>query len=105
MSSYYIHGGRDLKEGALDNMWRINLNDLNVLANDVSYGLQWELVQQKGNGPKKISHHTIAIDSSSNKAVLVGGLQGDFSNSSFYVFDIGSSSWTAVSDVNVRSSC
>jgi len=27
----YIHGGRDLKEGALDSMWRLNLTAVQVL--------------------------------------------------------------------------
>ena len=26
--SYFVHGGRDLKEGALDNMWKLDLNEL-----------------------------------------------------------------------------
>lgn len=24
----FVHGGRDLKEGAIDNMWRLDLNEL-----------------------------------------------------------------------------
>jgi len=28
MNSLYIHGGRDLKEGALENMWRVDLDGI-----------------------------------------------------------------------------
>ncbi len=35
----YIHGGRDLKEGALDNMWKLNLGSIGSLQNDSNYPL------------------------------------------------------------------
>lgn len=44
MYSYYVHGGRDLKEGAMDSMWRLNLDDLNNLATDPTYPASWELI-------------------------------------------------------------
>jgi len=49
--SYYIHGGRDLKEGALDNMWKLDLSDIDKLMADPYHPVQWDLVQFKGTGP------------------------------------------------------
>jgi hypothetical protein len=40
--SLYIHGGRDLKEGALDSMWKLNLDDLEHLNLDPFYQAAWE---------------------------------------------------------------
>ena len=42
-------------------MWRINLDELLSLMKDPQYPLQWELVNQNGNGPNKISHHTCSV--------------------------------------------
>lgn len=31
LSSMYIHGGRDLKEGSIDTMWRVSLTGIHAL--------------------------------------------------------------------------
>lgn len=44
----YIHGGRDLREGAVDNMWRLDLDSLMRSSEDASYPVQWEPVAYRG---------------------------------------------------------
>ena len=48
---FYIHGGRDLKEGALSNMWRIDIDGVARLKDDSTAEVQWEPVDLSGNGP------------------------------------------------------
>jgi hypothetical protein len=38
----YIHGGRDLKEGAIDSMWRLNLEKVQQLEQDSFLPVEWE---------------------------------------------------------------
>jgi len=67
-----LHGGRDLKEGQLDNMWRVNIDDLKGLQEDPYKPLSWELITHTSKGPGKISHHTCSIHG--EKMILIGGL-------------------------------
>ena len=57
----YIHGGRDIKEGAMGNMWKLSISGVEELENDPNYGVQWEPVREKGHVPGKISHHKAAV--------------------------------------------
>jgi len=38
-NSYYVHGGRDLKEGSLDNLWKLDLNGITDLQEDPNFFL------------------------------------------------------------------
>jgi len=40
--SLYIHGGRDLKEGSIATMWRVNINGIKALFRDPFYPVEWE---------------------------------------------------------------
>lgn len=40
--SLYIHGGRDIKEGSMSNMWRLSINGIKELVEDPEYGVSWE---------------------------------------------------------------
>lgn len=40
----YIHGGRDIKEGPMNNMWRLSVNGVQELIDDSEYGVAWEPV-------------------------------------------------------------
>jgi hypothetical protein len=40
--SLYIHGGRDIKEGSMNNMWRLSINGIKELIEDPEYGVSWE---------------------------------------------------------------
>jgi len=55
--SLYIHGGRDLKEGSISSMWRVNINGVKELLHDPYYPVEWEPIQAQGRNPGKISHH------------------------------------------------
>jgi len=92
ISYFYVHGGRDLKEGALDNMWRLNIDELDPLERDPYYPLHWEPVTVSGAGPGKISHHTCATISS--QMVLFGGQIGIDDNSAVYTFDLPRCTWS-----------
>jgi hypothetical protein len=35
--SLYVHGGRDLREGAIDNMWRLDLDAVMRATEDANY--------------------------------------------------------------------
>jgi len=56
----YIHGGRDIKEGPMGNMWRLSISGLQELSEDPDYGVSWEPITFKGN-PGNISHHKPAV--------------------------------------------
>jgi hypothetical protein len=88
----YIHGGRDLKEGALDNMWRINISEVQRLQHDNSNDVQWELITTKGAGPKSISHHQcICVD---DRMILIGGQSGDDDNGTIYALNLDKFQWS-----------
>jgi|JI9StandDraft_1071089.scaffolds.fasta_scaffold714103_1 hypothetical protein len=68
---FYIHGGRDLKEGALDNLWRIDLDGVQALKDDPNRDVEWEPIKTTGASPGKISHHQcVCID---DIMILIGG--------------------------------
>jgi hypothetical protein len=91
---YYIHGGRDLKEGALDNMWRINLDGVKQLQNDPNSSVEWELVEPKGQSPGRISHHQcICVD---DTMILIGGQTGDEDNGTIYSLDLKKLQWSTI---------
>lgn len=41
----YIHGGRDLKEGSIASMWKVNINGVKELMHDPYYPVEWEPIQ------------------------------------------------------------
>ena len=88
-----------MKEGALENMWRLNLDGIERLIEDPYENVSWELIFCKGAGPQRISHHTCGVYG--DKMILVGGLQGDLNNQNLYLFEIMSSTWSLISNVSV----
>lgn len=91
-----MHGGRDLREGSLDTMWRLDLDSVLRACEDSNYPAQWEQIAYKGNnssngaGPGKISHHRCGVVTG-DKMVLVGGVKGeDASNRETWIFDLKS---------------
>jgi hypothetical protein len=90
----YIHGGRDLREGAIANMWRLDLDGVMRACEDPHYAAQWEEVAFKGSkSPGRISHHKCAILPGTDKMALVGGLKGDQANTEVWLFDLKTSTW------------
>jgi len=51
-----VHGGRELEEGPMSNMWKLSISGIQNLMEDPEYGVQWEPVNYKGAHPGKISH-------------------------------------------------
>lgn len=93
----YVHGGRDLKEGSISTMWRLNLSGIHqILEEDMSGDVgEWELVQTTGRGPGRISHHTASVRPS-KEIVFYGGLRGEESNSEIFLFNPSTNNWLNV---------
>ena len=92
-----MHGGRDLKEGSIATMWRLNLTGIHAMAEDDGSGsaIEWELVQTTGRGPGRISHHTVSVRPT-KEVVFYGGLKGEDSNSEIFLFNPNTNTWTTV---------
>jgi len=77
----YVHGGRDLKEGSISTMWRLNLTRIHQMMeeenNEINF--EWEKIATTGRGPGRISHHTACILPSKD-VIIYGGLKGEDSN-------------------------
>lgn len=67
----YIHGGKDIKEGFYDDMWRLRLSDFKeqdldeqeLEAAERGDILVWESVDMHGDLPGKIAYHTSVMQS------------------------------------------
>ena len=88
----YIHGGRDIKEGQMANMWKLSLPGVEELANDSNYGVQWEPVKDRGQTPGKISHHKAVVFGSS--VIIYGGMSGINEITDVYEFDCNKEAWS-----------
>lgn len=97
----YVHGGRDLKEGSIATMWRLNLSSIHsMLADDGSVtSNEWELVQTSGKCPGRISHHTASVRPS-KEVVFYGGLKGEDSNNEIFMFNPSNNAWSMVNPSN-----
>lgn len=89
----YIHGGRDLKEGAISSMWRVNLSAIQQLQHNPSTKAGWEQVTTTGRDIGKISHHTCSMVSA-KEIVFFGGLKGENSSQNVHMLNLVSNNWT-----------
>lgn len=87
---YYIHGGRDIKVGSMNNMWRLSLNSIHDLLEDPETPVSWDPVEQRGNVPSNISHHRPAVFG--HTVVVFGGITEH--GTSAYEFDSEKNSWS-----------
>ena len=99
----YIYGGHDIREGSLDNLWMIdmnNFNDLDMQPEDQEKSCEWKLLEPKGNvHPGAISHHTSIVYS--DKMYLFGGSKASGQeNKHFYSFNIDKLQWTIIKAVS-----
>lgn len=96
-ASLYVHGGRDLKEGSIATMWRLNLSGIHALLQEDTSGqpVEWEQVQTTGRGPGRISHHTASVRPT-KEVIFYGGLKGEDSNSEIFLFNPNTCSWLTV---------
>ena len=90
--SVYIHGGRDIKVGSMNNMWRLSLDGIHELMEDPEHGVEWESVVQKGAVPSSISHHKPAVFG--HQVVVFGGIVDSGENPIAYEFDSNKNTWT-----------
>lgn len=86
----YIHGGRDIKVGSMNNMWRLGLNSIHDLLEDPETSVSWEPVEQKGNVPSNISHHRPAVQG--HTVTVFGGIIEH--GQSAYEFNSDNNSWS-----------
>lgn len=91
----YIHGGRDLKEGAISSMWRVNLTALQQLHQGENKQVGWECVTTTGKDIGKISHHTCCMVSA-KEVVFFGGLKGDSSSNSVFLLNLVGNIWSSI---------
>ena len=92
-----MHGGRDLKEGSIASMWRLNLSSIHQMLEEdgTAIDCEWELVQTTGRGPGRISHHTVSVRPS-KEVVFYGGLKGEDSNAEIFLFNPNTNAWLSV---------
>lgn len=88
----YIHGGRDIKVGSMNNMWRLSLGGLNELMEEPEHAVSWEVVKQTGSCPTNISHHKPAVFG--QHVVVFGGIVDNDDNPNAYEFDSNKGHWT-----------
>lgn len=91
----YIHGGRDLKEGAMCSLWRVNLTKVHMMDEDPYLTVEWEPVKTSGQDIGKISHHS-AIVVGPMKVLFYGGLIGEDSNNKVYILDLNKHVWSVI---------
>ena len=93
--SLYIHGGRDLKEGAMCSLWRVNLTKVHMMDEDPYLTVEWEPIKTTGQDIGKISHHS-AIVVGPMKVLFYGGLIGEDSNDKVYILDLNKHVWSVI---------
>lgn len=91
----YIHGGRDLKEGTISTMWRVNLTSVQQLLQGTSKTVGWEQVNTTGKEIGKISHHSCAMVSA-KEVGFFGGMRGEENNENLSVLNLLTNVWTTV---------
>lgn len=71
----FIFGGHDIREGSLDNLWMIdlsNLEDLDKESFEQDQSFQWKQIFTQGAvKPDAISHHTSVVHK--DKMYMFGG--------------------------------
>ncbi len=95
-TSLYVHGGRDLREGSIGDMWRLDLDSLLRATEDPTYPVHWEQIQYKGpKTPGRISHHKCAVQG--DKMILIGGNRAgaESGQAESWIFDLKSNQWEA----------
>ena len=93
--SMYIHGGRDLKEGPIASLWRVNLSAIQKMKSNPTNPVSWELINSSGRDIGRISHHTCALVSA-KEVVFFGGLKGEDSSKSAFILNLLNNSWSNV---------
>lgn len=91
-NSLVIHGGQDIGEGVLDDIWVLDLDDE---TNDM---LEWTRIEQTGDIPPPTCRHTAV--SHNDLMYIFGGNDLINETNDLYIFDILKESWTKVPSKN-----
>jgi hypothetical protein len=90
----YIHGGRDIKEGPMGNMWKMSIGGVHELMDDPENGVCWETVNCKGTIPGKISHHKAAVFGLS--VIVFGGIDCLDNFEDTFEFNSQTNTWSKI---------
>ena len=90
----YIHGGRDIKEGPMSNMWKMSIGGIQELMEDPDHNISWEPVKCSGPSPGNISHHKTAVFGLS--VIVYGGISGLENFPDTYEFDSVKYHWSKI---------
>jgi len=93
----YIHGGRDLKEGPVQTMWRLNLTETLAMENDASLQCCWESVKPTGKGPKRVSYHDSIMISPTMVAFYGGLYEGNEDCNTIWALNLEKNAWSQLS--------
>lgn len=90
----YIHGGRDLKEGPLCSLWRINLTKVQQLQQGSQQNVGWEqIATSEKNNIGKISHHKCGMISA-NEVAFFGGNRVEGASDKVHVLNLVNNTWS-----------
>jgi tRNA wybutosine-synthesizing protein 3 len=90
----YIHGGRDLKEGPISSLWRLNLTVCRTMGEDTD-SVMWECISTTGKGPGSISHHSSYMVDDSN-VIIYGGVSCDENANVVFKLNLDRNIWTRI---------
>lgn len=93
----YIHGGRDLKEGPVQSMWRLNLTEALAMDHDASLQCFWEPIKPTGKGPKRVSYHSAVMIGPALVAFYGGLYEGDDACNTIYTLNLEKNAWSQLS--------
>lgn len=84
----YIHGGHDIREGAQDTLWRVDISHKNKEP-------QWEKVNfKKSKSPGAIAYHTMTFVD--GKVYLIGGSTLGEDSTKDYMLSLESLEWSII---------
>jgi hypothetical protein len=94
----YVFGGKDIGIGHLNNLWSINLSDLDpfvVGESEYHPNSEWELIETMGKDqPPPMSHHSSV--EYNGKMYLFGGSSLNRENTDMYSLDLNRYQWNLV---------
>lgn len=87
--SVLIFGGKDLKEGAYNTLWKLPLSTIME-----GESASWELIETTGTMPPPISHHSSSLYN--DTLYIYGGLVGSDSNDKIYALNLKTLEWSLI---------
>jgi hypothetical protein len=94
----FVYGGKDLQIGYMDNLWCIDLRDLQEFVpgqGEYQANPQWEQIKINGTTkPPALSNHSSVVYK--NKMYLFGGSSNESENVAMYTLDLQLFKWSLV---------